>query len=208
MFKDMTIDRFTEILASEESLPGGGSASALAGASAVSLVSMVASLTVGKKGYEESWSEMKRIIDEMEEYRIFFLDAMDKDAGSYSKVIDCFKMPKGTEEEKECRLDAIQNALYLAAVIPLEIALKASEIFSYAETVILKGNKNAVSDGAVAALMARAAIKGALHNVLINALSIKDTKIKDELIEKSQLIDSKVDELEKGIVAMVNCLDA
>lgn len=70
MFKELTIDKFTETLASDSPVPGGGSASALAGATAVSLVSMVASLTIGKTGYEEYWDDMKKIKDKMEEYRI------------------------------------------------------------------------------------------------------------------------------------------
>ena len=103
MLKKLTIEQFTKELASDSPVPGGGSAAALAAATVAGLISMVASLTIGKSGYEEHWEEMERIRDEMEGARNFFLDAMDEDAGSYAKVIDCFKMPKNTEEEKACR---------------------------------------------------------------------------------------------------------
>jgi small GTP-binding protein len=178
-------------------VPGGGSAAALAAATVAGLISMVASLTIGKSGYEEHWEEMERIRDEMEGARNFFLDAMDEDAGSYAKVIDCFKMPKNTEEEKACRTEAIQNALYEAAVVPLRVAEKAASLFEYAGIVIEKGNRNAASDGAVAALMARAATRGALFNVRINAESLKDPQRKSELLKRAEELEKEADGAER-----------
>ncbi len=197
MLKKFTIEQFTKELAADSPVPGGGSAAALAAATAAGLISMVASLTIGKSGYEEHWEEMERIRDEMEEARHFFLDAMDKDAGSYAKVIDCFKMPKNTEEEKVCRTEAIQNALYEAAVVPLRVAEKAASLFEYAGIVIEKGNKNAASDGAVAALMARAATRGALFNVRINAESLKDPQKKSEILKRAEELEKEADGAER-----------
>ncbi|MGI6732941.1 MAG: cyclodeaminase/cyclohydrolase family protein [Anaerovoracaceae bacterium] len=196
MLKERTIEQFTKELAADSPVPGGGSAAALAGATAAGLIAMVASLTVEKKGYEEHWAEMEQIRKEMEQARAFFLDAMDEDAGSYAKVIDCFKMPKNTEEEKACRINAIQDALYEAAVVPLQVAEKAAALFDYAGIVIEKGNKNAASDGAVAALMARAATRGALFNVTINAESLKDPQKKAELLKLAEKLEKEADEAE------------
>jgi formiminotetrahydrofolate cyclodeaminase len=197
MLKERTIEQFTKDLASDSPVPGGGSAAALAGATAAGLIAMVASLTIGKPGYEEHWEEMKRIREEMEEARGFFLDAMDEDAGSYSKVIECFKMPKNTEEEKACRINAIQNSLYEAAVVPLRVAEKTASLFEFAGIVIEKGNQNAASDGAVAALMARAATRGALFNVRINAQSLKDPQKRSELLKRAEELEKEADEAER-----------
>ncbi len=203
MLKELTIDQFTEILASDSPVPGGGSASALAGATAVSLVSMVASLTIGKTGYEEYWDDMKKIKNKMEEYRLFFLEAMDKDAASYTEVMDCYKLPKNTEDERRIRIKAIQDMLYKAAVVPLEIAEKAIEVFDYARKVVKNGNKNAASDGAVAALMARTAVKGALNNVEINASSIKDLGRKAQLMDRVSVLADEADILERKVLRQV-----
>lgn len=203
MFKQLSIDQFTKTLASDSPVPGGGSSAAMAGAAAGSLVAMVASLTTGKKGYEEHWDEMSRISEEMEGVRNFFLEAMDRDADSYAKVIGCFKLPKNSEEEKKYRSKAIQDALYGAALVPLEIAEKAAGIFEYAKSVIEKGNENAASDGAVAALMARASVKGALYNVKINAASLKDPARKAGLLEKAADLEIKADAAEQEILGLL-----
>ncbi|NLT48029.1 MAG: cyclodeaminase/cyclohydrolase family protein [Clostridiales bacterium] len=203
MFKELTIDQFIEKLSSDSPVPGGGSAAALAGATAAGLIAMVASLTAGKAGYEEHWDEMTVIRQEMEQARDFFLNAMDEDAGSYAKVIDCFKMPKDTDEEKACRLQAIQDSLYGAAVIPLQIAEKAAELFRFAEIVIEKGNKNAASDGAVAALMARTTVRGALYNVRINASSLKDPESKAELLKKADSLERRCIDAESQVLKQV-----
>ncbi len=203
MLKELTIEKFTDTLASDSPVPGGGSASAMAGATGASLVAMVASLTIDKTGYEGQWDEMSKIKEEMMEYRAFFLEAMDRDAGSYAKVIDCFKLPKGCEEEKDFRLNAIQDALYGAALVPLEIAQKAAGIFDFAKLVVEKGNKNAASDGAVAALMARAAVKGALHNVMINAASLKSEERKNDLSKKTEELKRIADKKEKEVMELI-----
>lgn len=203
MFKELTINQFTANLASDTPVPGGGSASALAGAAAVSLVAMVASLTTGKAGYEEYWDDMKKIQIKMEEYRLFFLEAMDKDAASYAEVMECYKLPKNTEDERKIRIKSIQDTLYKAAVVPLEIAEKAAEVFNYAREVVKNGNKNAASDGAVAALMARTAVKGALNNVAINAASIKDLGRKTQLLDRVRALDDEADIMERKVLKLV-----
>lgn len=200
MFKEFTIDKFTGDLASNTPVPGGGSASAMAGATAVSLVSMVASLTEGKKGYEEVQGEMAEIKVTMEEYRQFFLDAMDKDADSYAGVMEAYKLPKDTDAEKAARTKAIQDNLYAAALMPLEVAEKALEIFEFASKIVEKGNKNAVSDGAVSALFARTAVKGALHNVEINAASLDDPERKSFLLSRVSQLEKDVDTLEQEVL--------
>ncbi|MFA5634394.1 MAG: cyclodeaminase/cyclohydrolase family protein [Anaerovoracaceae bacterium] len=203
MFKELTINQFIENLASDSPVPGGGSAAALTGAGAAGLIAMVAALTIGKTGYEEHWDEMAKVKEEMDKAKDFFLNAMDEDAGSYAKVMDCFKMPKNTDEEKVCRLQAIQETLYGAAIVPLQIAEKAAELFRFAEIVIDKGNKNAASDGAVAALMARTSVRGALYNVKINASSLKDAESKADLLKKAESLEKRSAQAESTVLKLM-----
>lgn len=200
MFKDLTIDKFTKDLASDASAPGGGCAAAMASATAVSLVSMVAALTVGKKGYEDLEDEMLEVQASMEEYRQYFLAAMDRDASSYTGVLSAYRLPKETEEEKAIRSKAIQDNLYQAAMVPLELAEKSLEIFKHAKNIVEKGNKNVVSDGAVAALFARAAVKASLHNVEVNAASLSCPERKSFLLSRVSELETDVDVLEKEVL--------
>ena len=203
MLKDLTVTNFMSTLASDSPVPGGGSAAALSGAVAAGLIAMVASLTVGRKGYEETWTKMESLKAEMETASEEFLDLMNRDADSYADVIACFKLPKDSEEEKECRKKAIREATIHAAEVPLGIAEKAVTLFENAKYVIENGNKNAVSDGAVAAMSARTCILGALYNVRINAVSLSDSPEKAELIKKANALEASALKQEKIILDLV-----
>lgn len=191
MLKDLTVTEFMETLASDSPVPGGGSVAALCGATACDLIAMVASLTIGKKGYEDAWDEMAALKEKMVETGKTFLDSMDEDAESYAKVVGCFKLPKDTEEEKAARAAAIQAATKEAALVPLSVAEAAAALFAPAALVISKGNKNAASDGAVAAMMARTAVLSALYNVRINAASLKDEAAKAQLEARAAKLEQQ-----------------
>ncbi|MDW7668224.1 MAG: cyclodeaminase/cyclohydrolase family protein, partial [Bacillota bacterium] len=163
------------------------------GALAAALSEMVANLTVGKKNYEEVEEEMKIIVDKAEMIRENMLENIEKDCEAFDKVMEGFKLPKNTEEEKEHRRKTIQDGLIIAAEVPLEIAKEAFEIMPIAEVVVEKGNKNAVTDGLVSAMLARTAVLSALLNVKINLDSIKDLAY----VEKTRKI---VENLEKMAV--------
>lgn len=203
MLINLTIKEFMSTLSSDSPVPGGGSVAAMCGATASSLIAMVASLTIGKKGYEEAWDEMIEIKAMMENAGIKFLTAIDEDAKSYEEVIDSYKLPKCTDEEKETRSAAIQGRILRAALIPLRIAETSASLFDYAKIVIEKGNKNAASDGAAAALMARTSVLGALYNVKINAVSIKDDAIKADLLAKADALEKKAISCEAEVLKMI-----
>jgi len=191
--KNKTLEEFSLETASSEPVPGGGSIAAYSGALSAALSEMVANLTVGKKKYEDVEEEMKLILDKSEMIRVKMLDNIEKDCEAFDKVMAGFKLPKNTEEEKTHRTKMIQESLVAAAEIPLEIAKEAFEIMPLAEIVIEKGNKNAVTDGLVSAMLARTAVLSALLNVKINLNSIKD----EDYVEKTRKI---VENLEKMAV--------
>lgn len=187
----MSLEQFSAELASSSPAPGGGSASALSGAVAASLSSMVANLTVGKKGYEESSEEMIRVAQAADKLRKRLLCLIDIDADSFNDFLAAMKLPKVTDEEKAARSQKIQQALKTSALVPMEIAQISFDIFELAALVLEKGNANAVTDALVSAMLARTAVLGALLNVRINLLSIKDEafvavmKAKADVLERS-----------------------
>ncbi len=203
MLQDMNLKDFLEKTASSSPVPGGGSVAALSASLASSLTEMVANLTIGKKSYEDVEKDMKEVLNTASEYRKKFIDDIDKDSDAFNKVMDAFKMPKNTDEEKSERKKAIQEGLKTAAVVPLEVAEDAFKTMDLALEVVEKGNKNAVTDGAVAAMMARTAVLSALYNVKINLGSIKDEEFANELREKVNKLETEVVEKEKMILSKV-----
>ncbi|MCX7903425.1 MAG: cyclodeaminase/cyclohydrolase family protein [Caloramator sp.] len=203
MLIEKTVKGFVEETFSSSPVPGGGSVAALAGALSAALSGMVANLTIGKKGYEEVQDEMKGILERAKELKDKLLEDIDKDSRAFDKVMDAFKMPKDTDEEKERRKEAIQSALKEAALVPLEVAKDAEKIFQLAEKVIVKGNKNAVTDGAVSCMMARTAILSALLNVKINLSSIKDEEFVQRLAKEVAELEDRAHKLEKEILSKV-----
>lgn len=183
---DLDVKKYMENLASNLPAPGGGSASALAGAQGISLVMMVAELTVGKEKYRDWEAYCQKAISDGTVIQTNFLKAIDDDTDAYNKVGAAFKLPKNTDEEKTARSRAIQDATVLATRVPLrtmEISLDALKV---AESLIGKSNPNCSSDIGVGALNLRSALMGAWLNVKINLPGIKDEDLRNELFEKGQ----------------------
>ncbi|MDK2918949.1 MAG: methenyltetrahydrofolate cyclohydrolase [Candidatus Petromonas sp.] len=203
MLADKTVKEFLEETASKSPVPGGGSIAALSAATAAALTEMVANLTIGKKGYEDLQEEVKEVLKRATSFRNSFIEDIDRDAKSFNKVMDAFKLPKENDEEKEKRKIAIQEGLKNAASVPLEIAKEAYKMMEIIEKVVEKGNKNAVTDGAVAAMMARTSVLSALYNVKINLGSIKDKEFVEMLAREVEELEEKINQLEKNILAKV-----
>lgn len=200
--KTMTLIQFTEQTISGEPAPGGGSVSALAGALAASLAGMVAGLTIGKKGYEAGEAQMREIASEAEALRVRLLDDITRDSRSFNAYMDAMGLPKETDEQKAVRRQAMQDALKIAANVPFEVANTAAGILPLAETAVRLGNRNAVTDGLVAAMMARTAVLGALLNVRINLGSIKDESYVADLSARADALEKAVCAREAAILAL------
>jgi len=203
MLGEKTLKDFLEETASKAPVPGGGSIAAMSAATAAALTEMVANLTIGKKGYEDVQEEMKELASTLPNIRKEFIEDIDRDADAFNKVMDAFKLPKETDEEKALRKNAIQDSMKNAAIVPLEVAKGAFGIMDLAAKVVEKGNKNAVTDGAVAAMMARTAVLSALFNVKINLGSIKDEEFVKTVSDEVSQLETKVQEMEKEILSKV-----
>lgn len=204
MLIEMKLNAFLDRTASSDPVPGGGSISALAAASAAGLVEMVANLTAGGKGSDAIKTEMKEISEKAAAFRVKLSECIDRDSKAYNQVISSYKMPKNNEAEATTRTRAIQAALKHAAEVPLQVASETLKLMTLAEIVLKKGNPNAVTDGLVAVMMARTAILGALFNVKINLKSITDSSYVSML--SAQVRETEVTALkkEKDLLALVN----
>ncbi len=199
--KTMTLEVFCATTASNEPAPGGGSVAALAGALAASLAEMVAQLTVGKKGYEDATDDMNALIPQAAALRAALLDDITRDSTSFNAYMDALSLPKNTDEEKDIRRQAMQEALKKAAEVPLSVAETAAKIMPMAALLVQKGNSNAVTDGLVSAMMTRTAVLGALLNVKINLGSIKDEMYVSQMKEKILQIETDIINAEAAVLA-------
>lgn len=208
MLEKKTVKEFVEELASSSPAPGGGSVSAISASLASALTSMVCNLTVGKKSYNELEEDKKASIDETlkecEELKFKFLDLMDEDTKVFLELMETFKMPKDTEEEKKVRSEKIQLGYKKSLEVPLSTAKAAFELYKYILIAAQYGNKNAVSDAGVAALMTQSAIEAAILNVKINMSSIKDEEYKDGIGKDIENISSEGTRLREEILKIVN----
>lgn len=208
MLDTMQVNEFISELASNSPAPGGGSVAALCGSLGAALTSMVFNLTVGKKAYLALGEAERASVDEglakANELKDEFLRLMNEDTEVFNKLMAAFKMPKETEEEKALRNEVIQEAYKAATNVPLEVARKAYDIYEIIEIAVDHGNKNAISDAGVAALLAQATIEGAIMNVKINLSSIKDEEFTSALREEIKVISEDGMRLQKEILAVVN----
>jgi formiminotetrahydrofolate cyclodeaminase len=199
------LEGFIDQVASSSPAPGGGSVSAACGALAGALSSMVCRLTIGKKRFKEVADELKEILEKAEEIRKQMQDFIVKDAESFERVMAAFKLPKYTDEEKEKRDRAVQEATKGAISVPLQVMERGLDALKLSQIVVEKGNPNMVSDAGVSALTAKTALEGAYLNVRINLNSIEDrnfvtsTKEKADALKKEALllaqeIERKVEE--------------
>jgi formiminotetrahydrofolate cyclodeaminase len=165
---------FVGKLAEGTPVPGGGSAGALCGALGAALCSMVSNLTFGREHFKPAWDEMKYIGEEAEALAGHYLVLVDGDAAAYQEVVAAARLPRKTEEEKNARLVALQEALKTAALVPLETLRAAEKLMRLAKPAIERGNPHALTDAGAALHLARAAAAVAMANVRINLLSIED----------------------------------
>lgn len=184
MLKDMKLNEFIDKLSSNSPAPGGGSVAALCCSLASALGSMVFNLTLPKKMYDKYdecvKEKINKALSECESGKQEFLKLMNDDANSFMELMNAFKLPKSSEEEKKVRSIKVQEGYKKAIDVPMKVARKSFEMYDAVEIACMYGNKNAVSDGAVAAILLQAGIESAILNVKTNLSFIKDEKFKEE----------------------------
>lgn len=203
----MTIDSFLDLLASPSPTPGGGGIAALTGAMSAGLLSMVCNLTIGKERYADVQEEVRQLLAETERLRSELLTLVDEDARAFNRIMEGYRLPKGSEEEKRVRTAQIQEATIEASRVPLEIARRCARLIELAELAARTTNVQAIGDVAMAAYLAEGAIRGAVINIDINLRSVKDQSAVRHLKEEAEALlpglDDRVAEaIEKGMARL------
>lgn len=184
--KQQTIEEFITSLSSKSPVPGGGGASALGGAIGSSLGSMVGNLTIGKKKYAAVQEDIQLLLEKLSNNTEELLLLMDKDAAAFEPLSKAYSLPKETEEEKLQKEQIMEEALYQASLVPLEIMEKAYEGILLQEELSEKGTRIAISDVAVGVMFLRSALLGAFINVRINTKSIKNRELANQLNQRTE----------------------
>lgn len=182
MVEELSTAAFLDALAAGTPTPGGGGAAAVMGAMGAALVSMVANLTIGKKGYEQHEAEMRALLAASESLRWRMAGMVAEDAAAFDSLMAAYKLPKTTDEEKSRRTAAIQAGLKAATLAPLACARAAAEGVRLAAQSVEHGNVNVISDVGVGVLASWAALRSAALNVNINAPQIHDKVFTDQVL--------------------------
>lgn len=200
----MTLKGFARETASESAAPGGGSVSAYMGALAAALGAMVANLSAHKRGWDDRWKEFSDQAVKGQDIMERLLKLVDEDTAAFAKIMNVFSMPKGTEEEKAARAEAMEKATLYATQVPLRTMQTALEAMPLALEMARKGNPASASDAGVGAIATLAAVKGAQLNVRINAAGLKDRAMADSLTAEAEKIAKEAAEKEAEILSEVN----
>lgn len=188
---------FIDALASKSPVPGGGGACAYVGALGMALGSMVVNLTIGNSKYADVQEDAKDYLSESSKIVEELMGLVEKDAECFYPLIQAYKLPHDTDEEKKYRNDTIQERLKEASLIPLQIAHYCGKAITLHEQLAKKGNLMAISDIGVGVVFCEAALRGAKLNVLINTMQIKNENVKNDIekeildIEKEFVTKSK-----------------
>ena len=185
------IDEYVKELGSKAPVPGGGGASAVAGALSAALAGMVCNLTVGKKSYMAVENDIKKILEDMNKHMESFVKLSDKDAEVFYPLSQAYGFKPQNDEEKKLHEENMEKLLFDAAMVPLDIMKEAYGMLGDIDFLAKKGSKLAVSDAGVAVSMLRSAVCGAMMNVVINVKYMKDRiKAQNILDEASEILEN------------------
>ena len=201
---NMTLTDFADETASESPAPGGGSISAYVGSLGISLATMVANLSSHKKGWDERWEEFSVWAEKGQKIKDELTNLVDLDTTAFNKIMTAFSLPKGSDEEKTARKQAIQDATKYAIEVPFKVMQLSYDSLSIIKAMAEVGNPNSVSDAGVGALCARSAVMGAFMNVRINASGYDDKIYVAYLLAKGKDLENQTIALETEILKIVN----
>ena len=196
---DMDLISFANETASESPAPGGGSISAYVGTLGISLGTMVANLSAHKRGWDDRWEFYSQWAEKGQAMKDRLLHLVDEDTASFNRIMEAFKLPKSSEEEKSIRKEAIEQATKYAIMIPFQIMETAFESMEVMKAMAEEGLKASVTDAGVGALCARTAVIGAFMNVKINLSGLNDEHFATDILSRGNTIQESAERLEKEI---------
>jgi glutamate formiminotransferase/formiminotetrahydrofolate cyclodeaminase len=199
----MDLRSFSNETASESVAPGGGSVSAYVGALGVSLATMVANLSSHKRQWDDRWEEFSAWAEKGQQLKDELLRLVDEDTRAFHSILEAFRLPKSTDEEKALRREAVQQATKYAIEVPFQVMKTALASFEVIREMVEKGNPSSITDAGVGALCARAAVHGAFMNVKVNMKDLKDAAFAEKTLAEASAMAAKADEWEKLIREIV-----
>ena len=200
---DLSLSGFSNETLSESPAPGGGSVSAYIGALGAALGSMVANLSAHKRGWDDRWEEFSGWAEKGKMYHDRLLKLVDEDTAAFNAIMDAFGLPKNNEQEKQKRIQAIQQATKHAIEVPFEVMQAAFGSMEVIQAMAEIGNPNSLSDAGVGALCARTAVYGAYLNVRINSSEMTDKVFAEEMLTKSSGLLQKTLDKEAEILNLI-----
>lgn len=200
----LSVEKFADETSSESPAPGGGSVSALAGAMGASLATMVANLSSHKRGWDEQWEQFSNWAEKGQALKNKLIHLVDEDTAAFNKIMAAFQLPNTTNDEKNVRKQAVQDATRYATEIPFQVMQTIFESLEVIEAMANDGMKSSISDVGVGALCAEAGVGGAFLNVKINASGLEDKAFATDILAKSEQIQQMTQDKVKNILAIVN----
>lgn len=204
---ESSLKTYLDELSSNSPTPGGGNVAALCGVLSSSLGMMVCNLTIGKKKYLNVEEEVKNLVALFGEYKEVFIKLANQDNEAFDKVMEAFKLPKDSDEEKQIRSEEIEKATFGAALIPAEVIDRCNQLVGNLVRISEIGNQNSLSDVGVALSIINTACEGAYLNVVINCSSLNDKQKATELLSNSnqkyisvkETVKNKISEIIKSL---------
>ncbi|MBM3818161.1 MAG: cyclodeaminase/cyclohydrolase family protein [Acidimicrobiia bacterium] len=189
-YASMVVTDLLDAFASNEPVPGGGSASALAAAIGASLLIMVAGLPKTKRGAPEEAADLSEASARLRPLRDELMSLVDDDSDAYKAVVSATRLPKATDAEKQARRAAIDTAMRAATETPLETMRVCQQAMRGATIVAAAGNPNAASDTGVAVELLLAALRGAALNIAVNLKGLSDTSFAARVSEEARQLEA------------------
>lgn len=204
------VSDFVDEVSRESPAPGGGSIAALCGSLGAALSSMVANLSIGKRGTEKVEGELMIVANRTQALKEILLKAIDDDTNAFNSYMAARRLPEKTEEERTFKNTAVQDGLKEAVYVPLNTAKLSAEIIDLAGIAVELGNINSVTDAGVAAHIAFSGVKGGIFNVLINLKEINDHPFVKEMILTCKTLETdsrkKLDKIMKNVDSKIAAL--
>jgi formiminotetrahydrofolate cyclodeaminase len=205
VYRDGSLMAYLEDAASRKSAPGGGSVSALAGALAAAMGEMVANFTAGRKKYAAVEEQVRDALSELTDARAALVELMDADVAAYGAVSAAYALPAETDEQKQARKAAVDQAMRGAMEVPLAVMQRCGQVAAATERLAAIGNPNLITDAGVSAILAEAACAAARLNVEVNlkyladdALSAETTALMDDLSALTHSLRRNVEDAVAG----------
>ncbi len=203
MLADLTVKELWERAGSDTPTPGGGSVAALMGATGASLIIKFCNLTLGREKFQGVEEKFRRVKGRVKEISSRLTRLSDRDTEAFDGVMRALKMPKTTDQEKQRRKEALQQAFREATEVPSETAELCLSLLQLCQEVVEEGNPNAISDLGVGCLACWAGLEGAILNVKINLPSLKDSSFVEEMEAKIQSISQEGEEVKNRVIHSV-----